>query len=791
MNHEDKPTTRTYTAAHWGFYETHRAADGQVNILPYDEDPDPSPIGLFMDAPEVRRVRVRRPAIRKGWLDWRTGKSATDTRQRGEEPFVEVSWDTALDLAAQALDEVRRQHGNGAIFGGSYGWASAGRFHHAQSQVHRFLNSVGGYVRHTDSYSLGAARALMPYIVQPMDELMAEHTDWHTLQEHCQLFVSFGGVPRKNAQIAVGGTAQHHVRSGLHRLADHGVRFVNISPIRNDIVTGGLVDWWPIRPNTDTALILGLAHTLITEDLHDRAFLERYCVGADRFEHYVLGQEDGKAKDAEWASAITGMDAQRIRELARQMAGSRCMINMAWSLQRSHHGEQPYWALIALASLLGQIGLPGGGFGVCYGAENLMGSPYRRLRGPTLPQGTNPIDDFIPVARITDMLLHRGGPYTYQGENRRYPDIKLIYWAGGNPFHHQQDLNRLLGAWRTPETILVNEQYWTPTAKLADIVFPATTTLERNDIFFAQREHIVAPMKSVKPPEGEARNDYDIFRGLAARLGVEDVFSEGRDEMQWLAHLYAQWQIKAQAMDVTLPPFNTFWHSAPTRIPQDGTPVIMLARFRADPKQAPLPTASGKIEIFCERIAQYQAADCPGHPVWIEPQEWLGAPAAQRFPLHLITDQPAKRLHSQLDHSPHSTRAKIQGREPVWIHPLDAQARGISDGDIVRVHNDRGHCLAGAVVTEDIRPSVLKLSTGAWFDPERWDDSNRLCKHGNPNVLTLDIPASAFSQGCSAQTCLVDIERFDGIPPPLNAHELPALTPGDAASTQVSQEANH
>src|SRR5690606_30818409 len=196
---------------------------------------------------------------------------------RGREPFVEVPWDTALDLVAAELERVRRIHGNASIFGGSYGWASAGRFHHAQSQVHRFLNCIGGYVRHTDSYSLGAARVLMPHIVASIDALMPEHTSWDVLERHTELFVSFGGVPAKNAQINAGGIGEHLVQGGLRRMAQAGARFVNISPVGTDLETGGEVEWLPIRPNTDTALMLGLAHTLVSRGLHDRDFLDKYC----------------------------------------------------------------------------------------------------------------------------------------------------------------------------------------------------------------------------------------------------------------------------------------------------------------------------------------------------------------------------------------------------------------------------------------------------------------------------------------------------------------------------------
>ena len=278
---------RTLTAAHWGVYEVEYDDNGKaVRLHPFSKDPDPSPIGLHMLSDEVTRLRVRRPAVRKSWLEKGPGAAP---EKRGQEPFVELEWDTALDLVAKELKRVKDTHSNRAIFGGSYGWSSAGRFHHAQSQVHRFLNSVGGYVRHQDSYSLGAARVLMPHIVAPMDELMSMHTPWDVMAEHCKLFVSFGGVPHKNSQINAGGATKHHVKGGLYGMRAKGVRFVNVTPTADDLDTGGAVEWLAIRPNTDTALILALCHTLLAENLHDRDFLARCTVGFETFAPSLAG----------------------------------------------------------------------------------------------------------------------------------------------------------------------------------------------------------------------------------------------------------------------------------------------------------------------------------------------------------------------------------------------------------------------------------------------------------------------------------------------------------------------
>jgi len=758
-----------YTASHWGVYEIDPDGTGAPRLKPYRADTDPSPIGLHQLGESIMRLRVRRPAVRRSWL--RHGPGAAP-ELRGREPFVEIGWDEALDLVGGEIGRVRDRFGNASIFGGSYGWSSAGRFHHAQSQVHRFLNACGGYVRHADSYSLGAARVLMPHIIATMEELQASHTSWDVMAEHTKLFVTFGGVPAKNAQISAGGVGVHRVKAGLRAMRDAGTRFVNIGPVSDNLDTGGPVEWLATPPNTDTALMLAMAWVLRDEGLHEPAFLARYCVGYEAFERHLLGLDDGVPKTPAWAEPIVRVPVGQIAALARDMAAQRTMLNIAWSLQRASFGEQPFWMLVTLACMLGQVGLPGGGFGVGYGATNSIGSPHVRFGGPTLSQGRNTVDAFIPVARIADMLLHPGEPFTYNGKTYAYPDIQLVYWAGGNPFHHHQDLNRLLRAWQQPVSIVVHEQFWTPTAKLADVVLPATTSLERNDLGYATREGHIVAMRQVIPPVGEARDDFTIFAALAERLGAGEIYTEGLDEKGWLVRLYEECRGRAAASGVALPPFEAFWEQGIVDVEAHAAPVVMLAPFREDPELHKLRTPSGRIEVGSARIAGFGIPDCPGHAVWREPLEWLGGAKAAQYPLHLLSDQPVRRLHSQLDASQHSMAGKIAGREPIDINPADAAARGIADGAVVEVFNDRGHCLAAARLATSVMPGVVKLSTGAWFDPD-WDGGPE--KHGNPNVLTLDMGASGFSQGCIAQTCLVDIRLFLGPLPPVTAFDLPDL----------------
>ncbi|WP_084544988.1 molybdopterin-dependent oxidoreductase [Derxia gummosa] len=765
-----------YTAAHWGIQEVIRDRAGNPALRPWRDDPDPPAFAMHALAASTGELRVRRPAIRRGWLEHGPGPARGG---RGRDGHVEVDWNTALDLVAGELARVRAAHGNEAIFGGSYGWASAGRFHHAQSQLHRFLNLAGGFVRSTHSYSLGAARVLLPHVLADMDRLQAGHDDWDTLAAHTRLMLCFGGIPVRNAQIDPGGAGRHEARGAIARMAARGCRFINVSPTRDDFGDGreqpALAEWIPIRPNTDTAFMLALAHELIVLGRHDRAFLASHCSGFGRFADHVLGLDDGQPKTPEWAADITGVPAARIAALARELGRERSLINVAWSLQRAEHGEQPYWAALALAAVIGHIGLPGGGIAFAYGAVNAIGYRGPKFHGPTLAQGRNPVSAFIPVARIADMLFDPGAPFEYDGGRHRYPHVRYLHWAGGNPFHHHQDLNRLVRAWQLPDTIVAHEQFWTAAARHADIVLPATTTLERADIGFSSREGHMVAMRPVIAPVGEARDDHAILAGIARRLGFGEAFTEGLDTEGWLRRLYEECRPRAEAAGVRLPGYDAFVERGLIDFSRAAEPPEpLLARFRADPINHPLPSDSGRIELHSPRLAGFGHTGFAGHPRWREPTEWLGAALARQYPLHLISDQPANKLHGQLDHSAASRADRVRGREPVVLHPLDAAERGLADGELVRVFNDRGACVAAVRTSDGLARGVACMATGAWFDPAG-PEFDGVCAHGNPNVLTQDAGCSPLSQGCSAQSCLVQVERWTGPLPPVRAFDPPAF----------------
>ncbi|GAB3728758.1 molybdopterin-dependent oxidoreductase [Nocardiopsis nanhaiensis] len=777
------------TSTHWGSYQVEVEGGRVVGVRPDPEDPAPAPVMGNTPAAQHHRTRVARPAVRRRWLEH--GPGPDPRRGDPEDAYVEVEWSTVLDLLSGELDRVRTEHGNAAIYGGSYGWGSAGRIHHAQSQLHRFLNTIGGYTRSRTTYSHGALEVLFPRLIgtPAANRIFSRVPSWKRIREHTELLVSFGGLRLSNTWTSSGGRAAQTAGPAMAAASDAGVEFVSVSPLRDDTPAELKSEWVSLEPGTDTAVLLGLIHVLFTEGMADTDFLDRYTVGADRLRAYVMGERDGQGRPGgverspAWAERVSGVPAADLRSLALRMAGKRTLINVGWSLQRARYGEQPLWAGLALACCLGQVGLPGGGFASGYGSMGNYGGGATPMGLPRMPQGNNPVDSFIPVAKVSDMLLHPGHPYDYDGERRHYPDIRLVYWAGGNPFHHHQDLPRLTRAFGRPDTVVVHETHWTATARHADIVVPATTALEREDMAASRGDLALRAMPRAVPPHGRARDEYDTYADLAERLGLREEFTEGRSSREWMRVAYERWRALLASRDLEVPGFDGFWERGRLEMPARVEDETHMGEFRDDPDSNPLRTPSGRIELYSETIASFGYEDCPGHPVWFPGPAVTGrdsrarggggkhrAPGSEDWPLVLIANQPSGRLHSQQDMGAYSASQKIDGRAPLRIGPEDAETAGVAEGDLVRVSSPSGSCLAGVVVSDALRPGVVQLSTGAWYDPSGHDVT---CAHGNPNALTEDVGTSSLSQACTGQLVRVRVEPYEGTPPRIRAFEPP------------------
>ncbi|KAA5612547.1 molybdopterin-dependent oxidoreductase [Rhodovastum atsumiense] len=734
-----------------------------VGIEQLAQDGASNPLLQAMPDRLYNRARVQAPMVRRDFLK---NREKSDRTTRGNNDFVEVSWDEALSLVSSEMQRVKARYGNASLHKGKSSWSSNhAHVHRLEPMLQRFLNGFGGSSTFFGNYSNQAISEILPTVAWGS---VSAASDWPVIRGNAKLMLLWGANPLVTSRIL---SARYSTKNWLE-LKNSGIDLIAIDPVRSETIRELGARWIPIAPNTDVALALGMMHVLLSENRHDAKFLSTYAFGFAEFAKYLTGETDGTPKDPAWAAKITGVPAETIVELARKMAGTRTTIACGWSVQRQHHGEQAPWALVSLAAMLGQIGLPGGGitFGLHYG-DGGMPNPRMPVVGG-MSSGPNPVNAIFPIARLSDAWTTPGKTIEYKGKTITYPDVRLVYISGGNQLTHHQDTNRLIKAFRAPETIVVHEPWWTPTARFADIVLPAACDLERDEV--GQVRNLILACKAVVAPQHKSRVDYDIFAELSDRLGFREKFTEGRTVMDWVRFFYDQ--ARAQSKAVPMPEFDAFWNGdGVLEFPMGKGDYVHLADFRADPLLNPLGTATGKIEIVSRAVGKLRYDDCPTHPTWLEPVEWKGSAAAKDYPLQLVSAHPMYRLHSQMDNTDAGARYKVAGREPVIINTADAAARGIANGDVVRLFNGRGQTLAGAVVTDDISKGTVCLHEGSWYDPLKPGEIGTLDKQGNANVLTLDEPlTSRFAQATIAGTTLVQIEKFAGTPPAVTAYNQPA-----------------
>ena len=706
------------------------------------------------------RARVKAPVVRRDFLAKREKSDRTD---RGSGDFVEVSWDEATKLVAEELDRVKTTYGNASLHRGKSSWASNhATFHKTESLLQRMFNQFGGCAEFFGNYSYQALSEIMPAVAWGA----TQSSNWPVIRDNAKLIVVWGANPAVTTRVLSG----RYSTERWFGLKDSAIETIVIDPRRSDTAIALGSRWVPVYNGTDVALALGMMHTLYTENLYDVDFVKNNTHGFDQFLPYLTGEKDGQPKTAEWAAGITGVPADTIRELVRKMRATRTTIVSGWSIQRQHHGEMGPWALVALASMLGQIGLPGGGinFGMNYGDIGYPSSDAPSLT--SIGRATNAIPDPFPIACLTDAYLNPGKTIEVKGRQITYPDIQLVYTSGGNQFTHHQDTNLMVKAFQKPETVIVQEPWWTPSAKFADIVLPAASDLERNDL--GKVMNLILASRAAVDPQFLSRTDYDILSEVSDRLGFGNDYTEGRTEMDWLRFLYDDTAKKSKTLQ--MPSFDDFWAGEGIiEFPKGKGNFVHLADFRADPLFNPLGTSTGLVEFVSPFVAGLgYDADCPSHPTWIEPVEWKGSAEAATYPLQMLSSHSNFRLHSQMCNTDAREDYNISDREPVTINTQDAAARGIKTGDIVRIFNARGQALAGADVTDDILEGTICLHEGGWYDPENGGEIGTLDKYGNANTLTREEPrTSRFAQGTIAGTTIVQVEKYTGTIPAVTAFD--------------------
>jgi anaerobic dimethyl sulfoxide reductase subunit A len=648
------------------------------------------------------------------------------TGPRGSGQFERISWDSALEEVARQLLRVRATYGNAAILDASRSGSTS--MLHGRQVAQRFLYMFGGC---TELWSNMSAEAEM-FSVKITYGAKAEYksagrepTDY----PNSKLIVMWGWSPGDGTFGT--GTFQY-----LKWARKQGVRIVCVDPRRTKSSLDLADEHVFIRPSTDAAALIAMASVIVTEGLHDQAYCDRHVLGFDEahlpagapagasYRSYLLGLADGVRKTPEWAAELTGMSADTIRRLAVEFATSKpAALHCGYAPGRTAYGEQFHRAAYALAAITGNVGIPGGNSGTSNGATGRAG-----IR--SLPMGANPIDARVASPLLADLLA--------RGKAGGYPaDIKLIYAAAGDLFNQAPNANKTVASIDGVEFFVAQDHFLTPTARYADVVLPATTFWERNDVQtpWAGAGHYTIFMQQAIEPYEECRNDIDIFADLARRVGIEGY--NDRTEMEWLREL------TKDAVD----DFDAFRERGLARLPAPEDAVAFARQIR-EPEAHPFTTPSGKIEVYSTVLAAkpdpYGLGAIPPIPTWIPPLT-----PDPRFPLQLCTPKSRARTHSVHGNQEILSRAD---RDDVWLHPDDAAARGIVDGQMVRVFNDRGATIVPAKVTDRIAPGVVSVREGAWYSP----DAEGTDRKGCANVLTDD--RSAPCGATTYNSCLVQVE---------------------------------
>nr|MCR5370711.1 molybdopterin-dependent oxidoreductase [Clostridium sp.] len=671
--------------------------------------------------------------------------------KRGEGRFERITWEEAIDILAEQWVRIRDTYGPGSRYV-LYGTGSQGVMKPA-NLLRRLLNLDGGYLGYFNSYSSACVNYMDLYLFGTPD---SGHSAPDVL--NTKLLILWGD----NSAESIFGPDRNYY---LAKLKSMGIKIICIDPRRSQTAIAYADEWIPIKPSTDAALADAMAYVIWSEGLQDQAFMDRYCLGFDEehmppgvpeglsFRSYLFGGTDGIPKTPEWAEPITGIPAAKIREIARLYAGTKpACIAAGLGAQRHRNGEQSAKGISMLCAMTGNIGIPGGSNGG--NASNM-----REHMGISLftDHTVNPFPGRIPSFLWTK-AIERGTELTpkadrLKGTEKLSSGIKLLFSMASNLVNQHSDINdtaRILGDETKCEFIVVSDIFMTPGARFADLLLPATSVFEGENIIapWVGGSYILKNNPAIRPLFG-CRFEWDWLKELADRLGLYKEFTEGKPELRtWLKENYDILREK----EPELPDYGIFSAAGGWKYREPANRVPFADEIR-DPEHHRFPTPSGKIEIFSKRLYDLGEPDVPPIPRYMPCEEGPDDPCREMFPLQLIGWHTRRRCHSVHDNNEWMDEVE---RPAVWIHPDDAADRGIGDGDTVEIFNRRGVIRMPAHVTDRIMKGVCGMPQGAWYTPDREDGADI---RGSINVLTGTKP-SPLAKGNPQHTNLVEIRKI-------------------------------
>ena len=691
--------------------------DGKILSIKGDPAyPDRGPCikGLQYDKTFLGEDRLKTPLKRVG--------------KRGEGMFETISWKEAIDLLSSEWIRIRDMYGPASRYV-NYGWGVEAVLS-GTNMVKRLLRLDGGHLDSYNTYSTACTNYTTPYLYGT--EYSGSSFD--TLEDS-KLIILWAHNPAE--------TKFDNLMDCLRRAKKNGAEIIVIDPRKTPTVKALDSEWIGIKPTTDCALMDAMSYVIWSEDLFDHFFVEERCLGFEKYFTYLSGKEDGIAKTPAWASKITGISEDVIVNLARRYAMTKpAALMQGYGGQRHANGEQFTRGGIALACLTGNVGISGGwasGAGQC-----------KIVDMPAMPMPENPVNQSISVFTWTD-AIYKGKEFGekdgLKGAKHLDCGIKMIFSIAGNALVNQHsDINRtkrILEDESLCEFIVCSDVFMTPSAKFADLVLPATSLLECDNIITPWNQGSFLGFSSqIVEPLDERRFEFEWLREVAERLGLAEEFSCGhKDYREWLREIYEDYRTS------DMPSYEEFKKEG-IYIFKDAPRVIAFEAQRKGEK--PFETPSGKVEIYSPTLEEMEDVRIPAVPGYVEVKEGPGK--SEKYPLQLIGWHTKGRAHS-VGFNNEKLRAKYP--QVLWMNPEDGAARGLQEEDLVEVWNDRGRMVVPVLLTEEIISGVVAIAEGAWYE----SDSQGRDISGSINVLTSQEP-TPLAKGNPQHTNLVEVKRL-------------------------------
>jgi trimethylamine-N-oxide reductase (cytochrome c) len=760
----------------------------------------PGPFSLAYKKRVYSPNRIKYPLKR---VDW-DPNGERNPQNRGKSKYKRISWDEATDIIASEIKRIHKKYGVYGILGMGDGHGE-NKMLQGPHGLHKWLlNKMGGFtahVRNADSWEgwvYGAKHVWGPGTLgnYPGDNCLKDVT------ENSDMVLVWGGDP----ETTPWGFGGQHASRICYFWTEVGLKQVYICPELNYAAAVHADKWIPVLPNTDAALQLAIIYVWIAEGTYDKEYVKTHTVGMDKVEAYVMGKEDGIPKTPEWASSKCGVPEWTVKALAREFASKRTTIahHFGGGLIRGPYSSEP--ARLECI-MLGMQGL--GGPGVHQYLIAWLGQPRSKLPKDykydfqksgqewtftdrvMYPLVASPQKQYFPKTMLHKAILNPPVSWYSTSACRTTVEDQFVKYTypipeeeGGTEIHMMwadspcmttcwHDGMRCIEVFRSPkiEFILHQHPWFENDNFCADIILPVSTIYEVDDIVgntaFGVPTCDIMLMRQAIKPVGESKSDYEIVYEVAKKLGMYEAVTEGKSLEEWIKHVY---EAMGLSEFISWEEFNEKEYYVIETAPDWEEDSPGWRKFYEDPEKNPLPTPSGKLEFYCERLAQHFPDDTerPPIPKWIEKgpthDERLSSERAKKYPLLQMSNHGRWRVHAQCDDVTWTREiptCKVKGwdgymYEPLWLNPKTAAERGIKDGDIVRAYNEKGSVLCGAYVTERMIPGVSYVDHGARVD---WIIPGELDRGGAINLIS---PAGTVSQNCPGMASsgyLVQVEK--------------------------------